>query len=74
MLNEHAVTYVEKISMDKLEYLVKKANRLGKSGREIVRVYQQEDADGFHVYFEVTGLAKDDEWMKKEKSESLTPM
>lgn len=55
MLNEHAITYNEKISMKHLEYLVKKANRLGKCGRDIVHVYQQEDAEGFHVYFEVTG-------------------
>lgn len=41
--------------MKDLEYLVKKANRLGKCGRDIVHVYQQEDAEGFHVYFEVTG-------------------
>lgn len=59
MLNEHAITYSEKISMKDLEYLVKKANRLGNSGREIVRVYQQEDSEGHHVYFEVTGLSKD---------------
>lgn len=55
MLNEHAITYTEKISMKDLEYLVKKSNRLGKAGRDIVHVYQQEDAEGFHVYFEVTG-------------------
>lgn len=55
MLNEHAITYNEKISMKDLDYLVKKANRLGKSGREVINVYQQEDAEGFHVYFEVVG-------------------
>lgn len=56
MLNEHAITYIDKISMKDLDYLVKKANRLGKSGREVVRVYQQEDSEGCHVYFEVTGM------------------
>lgn len=71
MLNEHAITYVEKISMDKLEYLVKKANKLGKSGREIMRVFQQEDAEGHHVYFEVTGLDKGDEWMKNRENNEL---
>lgn len=55
MLNEHAVTYIEKLSMKDLEYLIKKANRLGKRGRDVVRVYQQEDSEGNHVYFEVTG-------------------
>lgn len=61
MLNEHAITYTEKISMKDLEYLVKKSNRLGKSGRDIVNVYQQEDAEGFHVYFEVTGKSTEKE-------------
>lgn len=56
MLNEHAVTYTEKLCVKDLEYIVKKANRLGRNGREIVRVYQQEDGDGTHVYFEVTGM------------------
>ena len=55
MPNEHAVTYSERISMKELEYLIKKANKLGKKGRDIVHVYQQEDCEGFHVYFEVTG-------------------
>jgi hypothetical protein len=55
MPNEHAITYNEKVSMKDLEYLVKKANRLGKCGRDVTHIYQQEDADGFHVYFEVTG-------------------
>ncbi len=57
MLNEHAITYREKISMKELEYLVKKSNRLGKNGRDVVHIYQTEDADGFHVYFEVTGIS-----------------
>jgi hypothetical protein len=55
MLNEHAVTYKDKISMKDLEYIVKKANKLGRKGREIVHVYQQEDSEGIHLYFEVTG-------------------
>lgn len=63
MPNEHAITYVDKVSMKDLQYLVKKANRLGKSGRDITRVYQQEDEEGVHVYFEVTGkqIEKDED-------------
>lgn len=53
MRNEHAITYHEKITMKDLEYLVRKSNRLGLIGNEIVHVYQTEDAEGFHVYFEV---------------------
>lgn len=55
MRNEHAITYTEKITMKELEYLVKKANRLGKIDKEVVHVYQIEDAEGFHIYFEVNG-------------------
>lgn len=53
MRNEHAVTYRDKISMKDLEYLVKKANHLGKIDKEVGHVYQTEDSEGFHVYFEV---------------------
>ena len=56
MLNEHAITYNDKIRITDLDYMVKKANRLGRSGREVMHVYQQEDSDGTHVYFEVTGM------------------
>lgn len=58
MLNEHAITYQKHLSISDLEYLVKKANRLGRGNRDVVRVYQQEDSEGYHVYFEVTGLEK----------------
>lgn len=54
MIDEHAITYRDKISDRDLEYLIKKANRLGKNMREIVRVFQKEDAEGIHIYFEVT--------------------
>lgn len=57
MRHEHVVTYKEKISMKNLEYLVKKSNKLGRLGKEIVGVYQQEDEEGFHLYFEVTGMS-----------------
>lgn len=59
MLNEHAITYRERITMADLDYLVKKANRLGKSGRDVIRVYQQEDNEGIHVYFEVVGMQRE---------------
>lgn len=56
MINEHALTVKAEITMEDLDYLVKKANRLGRSGREIVRVYSQEDNEGKHVYYEVEGM------------------
>lgn len=55
MRNEHALTYRDKITMKELDYLVKKANRLGKIDKDIVHVYQTEDAEGYHIYFEVNG-------------------
>lgn len=58
MINEHAITYKERLSVADVDYLVKKANKLGRNGREVMRVHQDEDADGYHVYFEVTGLKK----------------
>lgn len=56
MLHEHAITYKDKLSIGDLDYIVKKANKLGRNGREIVRVHEETDAEGTHVYFDVTGL------------------
>lgn len=56
MLHEHAVTYQDRLSMADLDYIVKKANKLGKSGRDVVRVHEESDPEGTHVYFDVTGL------------------
>jgi Holliday junction resolvase RusA-like endonuclease len=56
MINEHALTINHEITAADLEYLVKKANKIGKQGREIVRVYSQEDGEGKHIYFECDAL------------------
>lgn len=56
MLHEHAITYENKISISQIDYMVRKANKLGKSGREVVRVHEESDSEGTHVYFDVTGL------------------
>jgi len=56
MINEHAITYKDKLSIGDLHYLITKANLYGKNGKEVIRVYQEEDIDGFHVYFEVKSL------------------
>lgn len=56
MLHEHAITYQDRLSMADLDYIVKKSNKLGKSGRDVVRVHQESDLEGTHVYFDVTGL------------------
>ena len=56
MINEHAITVKGEVTLEELNYLVKKANRLGNQGRTIVRVYAQEDNEGKHIYYEVEGL------------------
>ena len=56
MVNEHALTFKEFLSIDDLNYLVKKANKLGLTSRNIVRVYQEEDSEGKHLYFEVEAM------------------
>ena len=56
MINEHALTVKGEITLEELNYLVKKANRLGMQNRAIVRVYAQEDNEGKHIYYEVEGL------------------
>jgi Holliday junction resolvase RusA-like endonuclease len=56
MITEHAISYKEKLSMEDLTYLISKANKLGLNNREIFTISQEEDKEGFHVYFKVTGL------------------
>ena len=52
MIQEHAKTIEKEISMVDLEYLIKKAHKIGLSGRQLTRVYAQEDEEGKHIYFE----------------------
>lgn len=58
MVNEHALTYKDILTVEDINYMTKKANRLGLSNRQLIRVYQQEDEEGTHVYFEVDNLGK----------------
>ena len=55
MLHQHAITYQDQLSIADLDYITKKANKLGKCGKEVVRVHEERDAEGTHVYFDVTG-------------------
>lgn len=52
MLTDHALTIKKTLTPENLEYLAMKANKLGMQGREIARVYTQEDSEGKHVYYE----------------------
>jgi len=56
MLHEHAITYKDRLSVADLDYMAKKANKLGRIGREVVHVHQETDLEGTHVYFDVTGM------------------
>ena len=56
MVNEHVITYKDNPSIEDLNYIVKKGNRLGLTNRQILRVFKEEDEDGTHVYFAVDGL------------------
>jgi len=56
MINEHAITVKGEVSVEDLNYLIKKANRLGRHNREVVRVYMQEDDEGRHIYFEAEAM------------------
>ena len=55
MIEEHALAVHENISLEDLNYLIKKANRLGLSSREIARVYEYKEGDTRHIYFEAEG-------------------
>lgn len=55
MLHEHAITYKDQLSIADLDYIIKKANRIGKASRQIVSVHEEKDSEGTHVYFDIHG-------------------
>jgi len=61
MINEHAKTVRGEVTIEDLNYMIKKANRLGLKDRSLVRVYMQEDNEGKHYYFEVEGMKNGNE-------------
>lgn len=69
MLHEHAITYKDRLSVADLDYIAKKANKLGRSGREVVRVHEERDAEGTHVYFDVTGMPGEQRRIEREVRE-----
>ncbi len=50
MQKEHAMIVKEPLSIDQLEYLVKKANRLGLDSKQVVGVWEEEDHEGKHIF------------------------
>ncbi len=59
MVHEHAITYQDRLDVADLDYIVRKANMLGQSGRKVIRVHEEKDAEGVHVYYDVTGLERE---------------
>lgn len=55
MRHEHAITYQGRLSAADLEYIATKANKLGKRGDKIIRVQEEKDFEGTHVFFDVIG-------------------
>ena len=58
MINEHAIKFKDKLNDEDLNYIVKKANRLGLSNRQVIRVSKEEEENGTHIYFWVEGLKR----------------
>jgi len=55
MINEH-VTSTKELTIEDLNYMVRKANRLGLRDRQLIRLFMEEDDEGKHYYFECEGL------------------
>lgn len=56
MIDEHAVAFKDKLYEHQLEYLIRKANRLGLSNRAISHMYQINEENTTHIYFKVEGM------------------
>jgi len=56
MIDEHAITYKDELSIEDLNYLVKKANLLGLSNRKVFSVYEEKRNGETHIYFAVEGM------------------
>lgn len=58
MVTEHALTTKDTLTVEQIDYLVKKANNLGKKHRNVHRVYTIQDDEGTHYYFETDDMQK----------------
>lgn len=56
MVNEHAITVRDKIRIEELNYMLRKANLLGIKNRKLSRCFVQEDDEGQHYYFECEAM------------------
>lgn len=53
MLHEHAITYKDQLSLTDLDYILRKANKLGMNNKHLVYVHQETDKEGTHLYFNI---------------------
>jgi len=56
MQHQHAATYRDRLTTGDLDYLARKANKLGLEGKQIFSVTEEKDVDGTHIYFHVLGV------------------
>lgn len=56
-IDEHALTIKEEITEEQIEYLVKKANRLGKNGRTINAIQFKAKEDSKDIFFIADNLS-----------------
>ena len=66
MIREHAITYWDRLSVADLDYLCKKSNKLGRAGREVLRIVEETDSEGTHVYFDVSGAPGEQRRVERE--------
>lgn len=59
MIKEHALLIKEEISIQDLEYLVKKANKLGITNRVITGITEEKDFEGKHIFYTCEGFNDD---------------
>lgn len=58
MRHEHVITYIGYPSIADLDFVARKANKLGRFGKELIRAYEESDEEGKHVYFDVASIVK----------------
>jgi len=54
MIHEHAIEFRDRRSEADLDYIVRKANRLGLAGKTVVEVSTEKDEFSSHIYFYVS--------------------
>ena len=58
MQKQHALIVSESLTIQQLEYLLLKANRLGLEKKHVVGVWEEQDKEGKHVYLGISECQK----------------